>query len=580
MLTGFCFLVLRGAKAFQLFLQSWQFILWKQCHALVHQKGLPAELWSVVRDLWTLWLSRLGHRLQDHPSTAVDELADTSGNEADTTASSSGNESDTDPDAYTRRQLQQQQKQSSYSAHNYPKLIDTIALAYIGIIMLRRPVGQATFLRWILEEDVPYIRAIRHVPQDMKDRLPGEYHQSLDTTTRVPGPDDLQKAIYHRARWFNSSFGMVTPSINQNLFLLNYVRRLALPLEVYTTVRRMNTITKYDFTYPDTTTLLGTTRRQPTTYPESQLMSLVVVAAKLLFPFDSDTVKRYPKDANDPTTLRMDWSSWLEAKDSFDKDLSTSQDKNGLKPGSEILVTDRDILGMTDQQLDQYMSWYQRTWIKNSASAQNTQVHGGGSGSMDREVLDMFPLPDVTERRESREQNERLYADEDARLTDRIKQVQHSLGFRRAVSEEEELERGLDLLRPGARYPRFAKIEDLDRAEKVVPGGHVARAFHEEAAQTACLSLKALILAVNRTEEKIELWLAARRREEVFGEDGPNSDGGEASVEDGDLDKDIAVVPETSPPGKLAKKLDELGLGLSPRVEDDDGDVDMQMLPE
>jgi hypothetical protein len=38
-------LVLRGARAFQLFLQSWQFILWKQCHVLVHQKGLPAELW-------------------------------------------------------------------------------------------------------------------------------------------------------------------------------------------------------------------------------------------------------------------------------------------------------------------------------------------------------------------------------------------------------------------------------------------------------------------------------------------------------------------------------------------------------
>lgn len=37
--------VLHGAKAYHLFLQCWQFILWKQCHVLVHQKGLPAELW-------------------------------------------------------------------------------------------------------------------------------------------------------------------------------------------------------------------------------------------------------------------------------------------------------------------------------------------------------------------------------------------------------------------------------------------------------------------------------------------------------------------------------------------------------
>ncbi|EXJ54112.1 hypothetical protein A1O7_09449 [Cladophialophora yegresii CBS 114405] len=571
--------VLRGAKAFQLFLQSWQFILWKQCHALVHQKGLPAELWNVVRDMWTLWVSRLEHRLLQDAATAVDGLTNTTGNEADTTASS-GEESDTDPGA----SAQKMEKRKRESAHDYPKLIDTAALAYMGIIMLRRPVGQATFLRWILEEDIPFIRAIRHVPQEMKDRLPGEYHQSLDTTTRLPGPDDLQKAIYHRARWFNTSFGMAMPSINQNLFLLNYVRRLALPLEVYTTVRRLNTmITKHDFTYryPDVTKPpeTETTRRQPTTYPEAQLMSLVVVATKLLFPFDSDTVKRYPKDATDFTTLRMNWAAWLEAKERFDEDITAARVTNGLKPGSEILVTDSDILGMTDDQLDQYMSWYQRTWIKNSGSPQHTQGQdgGSGSGSMDREILDMFPLPDVPERMESREQNERLYAEEDARLTDRIKKVQNSLGSRRAISEEDELEQGLDIMRPGARYPQFAKVEDLDRA---AGKDDVARTFHEETAQTACLSLKALILAVNRTEEKIERWLVARRREEIFGDEGSESDERGAGAEDGGIDEDIADVPETSPPGKLAQELNGLGLGLSPHVEDDDEYADMQMLPE
>lgn len=41
--------VLRGARAYQLFLQCWQFILWKQCHALVHRQGLAAELWVRIR---------------------------------------------------------------------------------------------------------------------------------------------------------------------------------------------------------------------------------------------------------------------------------------------------------------------------------------------------------------------------------------------------------------------------------------------------------------------------------------------------------------------------------------------------
>jgi hypothetical protein len=38
--------------------------------------------------------------------------------------------------------------------------------------------------RWIKEEDILYIRAIRGVPGDMQEKLPGEYHKVLDTTVR------------------------------------------------------------------------------------------------------------------------------------------------------------------------------------------------------------------------------------------------------------------------------------------------------------------------------------------------------------------------------------------------------------
>ena len=410
----------------------------------------------------------------------------------------------------------------------------------------------------------------------MKDRLPGEYHQSLDTPKGLPEPDDLQRAVCHRVRWFNTSFGMIMPSINQNLFLLNHVRRLALPLEVYTTVRRLNTITKYDFAYPDLTKSQETTRRLPTTYPESQLMSLVVVATKLLFPFDSDTLKRYSKDPNDPTTLRMDWSAWLHAKSAFDKANEAAADPNRLKPGSEIHVKDTDILDMTDQQLDQYMDWYQLTWIKNSGTSRNQDDRG-----IDKEILDMFPLHDVSERTKTRDQNNREQAEEDARLTQRIKLVQSTLKSRRAISEEEEIERDLNILRPGARYPRFLKLVDLDRAGRGYEDGeNVVKTFHEEAAQAACLSVKALLQAVNRTEEKIEQWLVARRREEFFADEESEADQVDEEAAHDEQGEDMKVVPETSPPAKLAMELGGLGLGLSPYFTDDDGDVDMQMLAE
>ncbi|KIX97599.1 uncharacterized protein Z520_06377 [Fonsecaea multimorphosa CBS 102226] len=548
--------VLRGAKAYQLFLQSWQFILWKQCYVLVHQKGLPAELWAIVRDLWALWLSKLEHRLGDSHAEAMQN--------ADTTASS-GNDTDTDLDADVRRE-----PEGNKAAHSYPTLIDTIALNYLGIVMLRRPIGLAKVLKWILEEEVPFIRAIRYIPQDMKDRLPGEYHQALDTL-RLLGPDELQKAVYHRARWYSASFGMVMPQINLNLFLLDYVRQLALPLEIYSVARGLNTIIKYEFRYADVTESSQPTRRQPTTYPESQLISLVVVATKLLFPFDSENVKRYPQDPNDPTTLNMNWPSWLEAKANFDKRTQAGEDANGFKPGSEIHVKDSDILDMTDQQLDKYMDWYQKTWITSKHTSTTDQAQEQG---IEKDILDMFPLHDVPEHQKTLAENGEADQEEESWMNARIMQVQSSLKARRAITLEEESERSLDVLRPGSRYPRYPKVDDLDKA----PDGAVVKMFHQEAAETACLSVKALLLAVNRTEEKIEQWLADRRREDAFGEDLEQSEDHEDK--DGpDTGEDMDFIPETSPPGKLARDMEGLEIGQSPNVEDDvEGVVDTEML--
>lgn len=415
------------------------------------------------------------------------------------------------------------------------------------------------------------MRAIRHVPQEMKDRLPGEYHRSLDTIA-ILGRDDLQSAVYRRAKFYNLTFGMIMPPINQSLFLLNYIRRLALPIEVYTVARRLNMITNYEFCYPDLTTSADSTRRQPTTYPEAQLISLVVTATKLLFPFDSHTIKRYPKDPNDPTTLRMNWSAWVEAKANFDNTASAADSSNSLRPGSEIHVTENDIFEMTNHQLDQYMDWYQRTWIKGGTSQPGQSQEGG----IDKDILDMFPLHELPSQVKTREQIQQAEEEEQIRLSTWIKRVQSSLLPRRAISAEEESDRGLDILRPGARYSRFRNPEDLSR------GGKPVTIFHEEAAQTACLSVRALLMAVNRSEVKIELWQRERRRAEVLGEDGEEEAADEdmqggAAVEEG---HDMLV---SSPPGTLAMDLGGLEIGQPVAMPDDqdmDIDIDMEMLPE
>ncbi|EXJ90819.1 hypothetical protein A1O1_03924 [Capronia coronata CBS 617.96] len=519
--------VLHGAKAYQLYLQSWQLILRKQCYALVHHKGLPPELWTIVKDLWMLWLSRLDHRLHD-PAESQGRTDPAS--EADP-ATTSANETDTDTDVEIDERRRSRKKRDPL--HSGPMLIDTAALNYLGVLLLRRPIGLATMLKWIEQEDIPFVRAIRHVPAEMKGRLPGEYRLSLDTM-RLLERDDFQVAVYRVAKMYSMSFGMMMPPLNQHLLLFSHVRSLALPIEVYSLAQRLNAITAYRFCYPDTTAY-RTTRRQPTTYPEAQLISLIVVATKLLFPFDAQTVKRYPKDPNDPTTLRMDWAVWLKAKQGFDK--ATTESINAasggvdrLKPGSEIHTKDSDILNMTDRQLDQYMDWYQRTWIDN-ISHQHTQSQSKSQeNTLDKEILDMFPLHDLPEHPRTREDDEKVAAEEQSRLSARLREVQASLASRRAVSSEEEAQRGLELLRPGAMYLQIRNLEDLAHTDEPV------KVFHEEAAHTACLSVKALLRAVNYSEERIDQWLMAQRREEVWRKD--EGDGGEGEDEDHDDDND------------------------------------------
>jgi RNA polymerase I-specific transcription initiation factor RRN7 len=352
--------------------------------------------------------------------------------------------------------------------------------------------------------------------------------------------------------------------------------------------RRLNLITKYNFSYPDgTSTSTETTRRQATTFPEAQLISLVVVTTKLLFPFDSDTVKRYPKEPNEPTTLRMKWSAWLAAKHSFDTASSSDDttDLNGLQPGAEIHITDSDIFRMSDNQLDQYMDWYQRTWIKSSSDADSqarqsqSQSQSQQESALDREILDMFPLHDVQDPVKTRAHDQQARLDGQSRLDARIREVQASLLPRRAISSEEEVERGLELLRPGAMYPRYRHVEDLDLDNKAAAAAEpvVVRIFHEEVAQTACLSIKALVKAVNKSEQRIEHWLREKRRREVFSEESTDEDMGH------DDDNLLA----TSPPGKLASEMAGLQLGRSSGIHDGsdidvdmDMDLDMDMLPE
>ena len=110
-----------------MFLQSYQFILWKQCYILVHEKEFPGELEIVVRDLWALRLRILEERHGLRPDS--EREAKVYSSQTETT----GSEGETEPDRSDRGRAEK----------DLPGLIDTLGLCYMGMMLLRLPVSMA-----------------------------------------------------------------------------------------------------------------------------------------------------------------------------------------------------------------------------------------------------------------------------------------------------------------------------------------------------------------------------------------------------------------------------------------------------
>ena len=109
-----------------------------------------------------------------------------------------------------------------------PRLIDTLGLCYLALVLLRLPVSIGDVHGWAFRGDIPFNRAIRHVPGVLKQKLPGEYEHALDTTSPLEA-DDVRQNIHQQCLLYEQSFGLVLPPLNTNLLLLKYMKTLALP---------------------------------------------------------------------------------------------------------------------------------------------------------------------------------------------------------------------------------------------------------------------------------------------------------------------------------------------------------------
>ncbi|RMJ28895.1 transcription initiation factor RRN7 [Aspergillus sp. HF37] len=299
----------------------------------------------------------------------------------------------------------------------------------------------------------------------MRDKLPSQYVALLEHKG-LPKTENFHRAVQDLVVFYHRKFDMLFPPLNWPIILFHYIKRLALPIEIYQAVKNLQKLVSFPFAFPT----VATWKKKLSRYPDVQLVTLIVISTKLFFPFDK--IRRYPEYANEPSTQAIDWKAWDQAQRHFN-DRETSAGHIGR--GKEIRTTEKDVLDMTPTQLDEYMDWYESSWLDSSKAP--------------HPVADLFP----TGRSGAQAQHAPQPAgadDEEEAITKMLHAVMSQLIPRKHNPRPDD-----EIPRPGSEYRRH-------RSESELPD--TARPFYEAVAEVAGISLGTLVRAVFQTECRCE----------------------------------------------------------------------------
>ncbi|RPB28945.1 hypothetical protein L211DRAFT_817189 [Terfezia boudieri ATCC MYA-4762] len=489
--------VLHGRKGFELFLKCIQLILRKQVRVLVYEKGFPAQLEAVVRDLWALRLQKaLGKLKTSIPAAAAPGeepiLQDSTDGDTGIASAAAVTDTETYSSEYwssdievdnavageadpVKKNLLRRNKR----AFQVPGLIVTIGLCYLGAMMLKVPVPLGDIYKWVESQELPYKATLQEIPENLKRLLSGAYIKALRPTTRLH-PNRLQKTIHDLILLYSSQFGITFPEINWPILAMRYIRDLGLPLEIFHAVKRLLTLYPLTFQYPSTPTL----KTLISAYPEAKLMSLILLSTKLLWGVD-DT-KRIPREKTEPAAVTPDIKNW-------ERFLT----ENKFVGDSIFDWTDADVFGMSGEELDKYMDWYERMWL----------VKGkGGRKKQPDHLLGLFPTsnPNKSTHDNSAPQNP-AYNPHTATPTTGT----HKSNITRLNSSVSLNSTSRDLppgsLRPGGGYP-------LWRPDTILPTQ--TNILLEVASAAVCLSREDMVVALRQVEVMFRdsEWMKRERR--------------------------------------------------------------------
>lgn len=451
---------LTGQAGKNLYLECLQLILRNQILWLVGSKGHREELETVVRDLWDL-------RTRGSSSLAVDDDDDPQGEMF------SSQPEATEP---ATQSLKNHSKAQSWDPERdqswpMPRMIDTLALCYLGCLLLRTPTSIGEICNWVNGGHMPYKRAYYDLSQEMQDRLPSPYTKALKLPLRATLQGaDLHEAVMELALSYHHNYEMIFPFMNETVTLIYYTRQLALPVEVLITARVIISVLSVTFQLP-----IEKTRLFVLDYPEILLVAILIVATKLCYPLGPHP--SLLKDLGSEQGFTFNWRKWQAAMAELD-DPSKASDGPSLEK-----VTADQVTSMAPQQLDKYFAHVASLVSKNNENP----------------ITRFFPSEDAPPLVPPRE--ETAESEVDIRARNILERV---LEFRVPDGEESGSE-GQMLSKPKPAYEAYRSVEDLTEH---------AKALYVRAGEVAGLSLQEVVRAVYMFEQRILTWQREKKQTE------------------------------------------------------------------
>lgn len=142
---------LSGHEGKALYLEALQLLLRRQTMFLVREKGYQNEVEIVVRDLWDLRLR--GYTPLTTESAATDIPLELFSSQPNT----SEDEEETPHKPWSRARYWNSQTGTSWPL---PKAPETLALCYLGCLLLQIPTRLRDLQMWALNGGLPYLKAV------------------------------------------------------------------------------------------------------------------------------------------------------------------------------------------------------------------------------------------------------------------------------------------------------------------------------------------------------------------------------------------------------------------------------------